>query len=313
MTLPIISVVIPTFRRPQLLLRAAKSVLNQTFINIELIIVIDGQDPITSRTVATLRDHRLRCVELSKNQGAPGARNRGVMEARGHWIAFLDDDDEWYSTKLEAQLETAKQVAQGYPIIACRLKVETPGGSYILPRRLPQDSEPVGDYLFVRRSLFRGEGSIATSMLLTTKILLLKYPFQAGLKRHQEADWLLRVSNYEQVNLQFVDAPLGILHIDEGRPRVSEAGGWKYSFEWVQACQKLLTPKAYSAFLLTAVGSFAAQENDWSAFSLILKEATKSGQPLPIQYGLFLGMWLIPKRLRQALRVKWLGRRRLKP
>ncbi|MEM7062780.1 MAG: glycosyltransferase family 2 protein [Cyanobacteria bacterium P01_B01_bin.77] len=310
MTLPVISVVIPTFRRPQLLLRAAKSVLTQTFTNIELIIVIDGQDPITRRAVATLRDNRLRCVELPNNRGAPSARNRGVMESRGHWIAFLDDDDEWYSTKLEEQLEAGQQVTQGYPIIACRLKVEAPGGSYILPRRLPQDSEPVGDYLFARSSLFRGEGSIATSMLLTTKVLLLKYPFRAGLKRHQEADWLLRVSNYEQVNLQFVDIPLGVLHIDQGRPRVSEAGSWKYSFEWIQACKKLLTPRAYSAFLLTAVGSFAAQENDWSAFGLILKEATKSGQSSPVQYGLFLGMWLIPKRLRQAIRVIWLGRQK---
>lgn len=310
MTLPIISVVIPTFNRPQLLLRAAKSVLTQTFTNIELIIVIDGPDPITRRTVATLRDNRLRCVKLSKNQGAPSARNRGVIEARGHWIAFLDDDDEWYSTKLEEQFEVGQQVTQGYPIIACRLKVKALGGSYILPRRLPQDSEPIGDYLFARTSLFRGEGSIATSMLLTTKTLLLKYPFKEGLKRHQEADWLLRVSNYEQVKLQFVDLPLGILHIEEGGPRVSETGGWKYSFEWIQTCKNLLTPRAYSAFLLTAVGSFASRENDWSAFRLILKEATKFGQPSPVQYGLFLGMWLVPKRLRQTLRVKWLGRQK---
>lgn len=310
MTLPIISVVIPTFRRPQLLLRAAKSVLNQTFTNIELIIVIDGQDSITRTAVSTLRDNRLRYVELSTNQGAPSARNRGVIEAYSDWIAFLDDDDEWYPTKLEEQLKAGRQITQGYPIIACRLKVEASGGSYVLPRRLPKDSEPVGDYLFARSSLFRGEGSIATSMLLTTKELLLKYPFQSGLKRHQEADWLLRVSSYEQVNLQFIDMPLGVLHIDSGRPRVSESGKWKYSFEWVQACKKLLTPRAYSAFLLTAVGAFAAQENDWSAFRLILKEAIKSGQPSPVQYGLFLGMWLIPKNLRQAVRVKWLGRQK---
>ncbi|MFG6106698.1 glycosyltransferase family 2 protein [Leptothoe sp. EHU-05/26/07-4] len=308
MTLPEVSIVIPTFRRPHLLLRAASSVLRQTVSNIELIIVIDGQDSTTQAAVATLQDHRVRCLELVENQGAPSARNRGVKEARGRWIAFLDDDDEWYSTKLEKQLFIARQAANEYPIIACLLKVQAPGGAYIVPRRLPRDLEPVGDYLFVRKSFFRGEGSLTTSMLFTAKELLQKYPFQEGLKRHQEADWLLRVSNYEQIELHFVNIPLGVLHIDSQTPRVSESGDWKYSFDWVKTRRNFLTPKAYSAFLLLAVSSVAAREKDWSAFWLIFREAVNSGQAYPRLYILFLGMWFIPQTVRQFIRVKWLGR-----
>lgn len=305
---PVITVVIPTFQRPQLLLRAAKSVLAQTFSDIELIIVIDGQGSVTHSAVSTLRDNRVRYLESPENQGAPSARNRGVKEARGHWIAFLDDDDEWYPTKLEKQLLIAKHLKERHPVVTCLLKVQARGGSYILPRRLPRASESVGDYLFVRKSLFRGEGSVATSMLFTTKELLLKYPFQKGLKRHQEADWLIRVSAYEQVELQFINEPLGILHIDSDKPRVSESGDWKYSFDWVQDCRSLLTPKAYAAFLLVSVSSVAAREKDWTAFWSILKESLKSGATYPIQYALFLGMWLIPQSLRQFIRIKWLSR-----
>lgn len=307
---PEVSIIIPTYRRPMLLKRAIKSVIGQTLHNIEIIIVLDGPDIETKQMLSCIQDERLLIVELSQNRGAPCARNQGVGHARGYWIAFLDDDDEWDPNKLEGQLLAAKQVSHGYPVIACRLQVQAPGGTYIIPRRLPRNSEPVGDYLFARSSLFRGEGSITTSMLLTTKELLLKYPFQGGLKRHQEADWLLRVSAHEQIELKFVDAPLGILHIESEGPRVSESGDWKYSLDWAKNRRDLLTPRAYAAFLLMAVSSVAAREKDWPAFIMILREVVQSGQPSLVQYGLFLGMWFVPQSLRRFIRVKWLSRQR---
>lgn len=305
---PEVSVIIPTHNRSSLVLRSVNSALKQTLQNIEVIVAIDGDEPETREALLENQDQRLKILELSQNKGASSARNQGVINARSNWIAFLDDDDEWYPEKLENQLLAANQVNRGYPIIACRLQVYASGGTYILPRRLPRDAEPVGDYLFARNSLFRGEGSIATSMLLTTKELLLKHPFQEGLKRHQEADWLLRVSAYEQIELQFVDAPLGVLHIESDGPRVSESGDWKYSLDWVQARRNLFTSRAYSAFLLTAVSSIAAREKAWLAFWVILREVMKSGRPSFVQCGLFFGMWFVPQTLRRFIRVKWLSR-----
>ncbi len=96
---PIISTVIPTRYRPLLVERAVKSVLAQTFQEIEVIVMIDGSDASTRAALAKIDDPRLKCVELQISGGAAAARNAGVSQAVGEWIAFLDDDDEWLPQK----------------------------------------------------------------------------------------------------------------------------------------------------------------------------------------------------------------------
>jgi glycosyltransferase involved in cell wall biosynthesis len=98
----LVSAVIPTRGRPEFLLRAVRSVLGQTLRKIEAVVVIDGQDPATERAVKMLarEDGRVRVIALPTSIGGSAARNRGVDEASGEWIAFLDDDDEWMPGKL---------------------------------------------------------------------------------------------------------------------------------------------------------------------------------------------------------------------
>src|SRR6267378_4252792 len=100
----LVSAVIPTRGRPELLLRAVRSVLAQTLREIEAVVVIDGQDPATEQAMETLarKDSRVRVIALPTSTGGSAARNRGVAEASGEWIAFLDDDDEWMPGKVEA-------------------------------------------------------------------------------------------------------------------------------------------------------------------------------------------------------------------
>ncbi|MEM6403664.1 MAG: glycosyltransferase, partial [Cyanobacteria bacterium P01_D01_bin.116] len=74
---PLVSVVIPTFHRPQLVKRAVISALTQTLQNIEVIVVIDGIDKDTSLTLGEIDDSRLQIIELSINQGACFARDFG--------------------------------------------------------------------------------------------------------------------------------------------------------------------------------------------------------------------------------------------
>ncbi len=309
--MPEVSVVIPTRFRPRLVERAIKSALAQTFQNLEVIVVIDGPDSETEQILRQIYDNRVRIFKLPENKGASHARNKGVDCASGTWIAFLDDDDEWMKEKIEMQLLVAQEITVGCPVVACRLFVQTESGSYLSPRRLPGALEPISEYLFVRKGLFRGEGSITTSMLTTTKALLQRYPFDENLKRHQEADWLLRVAKYDKLELRFVEKPLCILHAESDRPRISETGDWLYSFKWCKERKGLLTPKAYSAFLLTAVSAVAAREKSWSAFFMILREATSAVPLSSSQLRLFLGIWLVPQALRTRIRVKWLRIRQL--
>jgi glycosyltransferase involved in cell wall biosynthesis len=102
---PIVSVVIPTYNRAQWLRRAIMSVLNQTFQDYEIIVVDDGSSDNTQQVENGIRDRRIRYVRHDGNRGASTARNSGIRAARGEYIGFLDDDDEWLPQKLEKQLD----------------------------------------------------------------------------------------------------------------------------------------------------------------------------------------------------------------
>lgn len=101
---PLISVVIPVYNREKTILRALNSVLGQTYPNIEVIVVDDGSTDATVQIVRNCIDERVRLICLSGNQGANRARNAGISEAKGDYIAFQDSDDEWLTDKLEKQL-----------------------------------------------------------------------------------------------------------------------------------------------------------------------------------------------------------------
>jgi glycosyltransferase involved in cell wall biosynthesis len=107
-----VTVVIPAYNRAKTITYCLDSVCNQTVSPLEIIVVDDCS---TDDTVAVVNDYSLshssvRCVVLEKNAGAQAARNRGIMEARGEWIAFQDSDDEWVSDKLEKQIAALAMV-----------------------------------------------------------------------------------------------------------------------------------------------------------------------------------------------------------
>ena len=96
--------VIPAYDRATTIVAAIESVLRQTWADFELIVVDDGSKDGTAAAAASVADPRLRVVRLPANRGAAAARNTGAAEARGHWIAFQDSDDEWLPEKLARQL-----------------------------------------------------------------------------------------------------------------------------------------------------------------------------------------------------------------
>jgi len=101
---PTVSVIIPTFNRAHLVGRAIHSVLVQTYQDFEIIVVDDGSTDNTEKVIKSFNDPRIRYVRHEKNKGGSAARNTGIKTARGKYIAFLDDDDEWLPEKLEKQI-----------------------------------------------------------------------------------------------------------------------------------------------------------------------------------------------------------------
>jgi len=112
---PMISVVIPTFNRGKKTIAAVESVLAQTYPNLEIIIVDDGSTDESFQTIQRFvsqsvgESPRIVCV-TQKNQGASTARNTGIANARGDYIAFLDSDDCWEPEKLDRQIKALTQL-----------------------------------------------------------------------------------------------------------------------------------------------------------------------------------------------------------
>ncbi len=102
--IPLISVIIPTYNRASLIKRSAESVLNQTYTNLELIIVDDGSTDNTKEVIDSINDERVIYVK-QENKGCCAARNNGINLARGKYIAFQDSDDVWHTNKLEKQIK----------------------------------------------------------------------------------------------------------------------------------------------------------------------------------------------------------------
>jgi len=104
---PTVSVIIPTYNRPELLRRAVESVLQQTFRDLEVIIVDEGscEETYLSNAKTSHLDNRVRYVYKKENRGPAAARNDGIRMASGRYVAFLDDDDVWLSEKLEKQVQ----------------------------------------------------------------------------------------------------------------------------------------------------------------------------------------------------------------
>jgi glycosyltransferase involved in cell wall biosynthesis len=106
----LVSVIIPTYKRPDKLDKAMNSVIKQTYNNWELIIVDDNnQDDKyrqeTKRFIKKyLRNPKIKYIKHKKNKVGAAARNTGIKNAQGEFIAFLDDDDKWYNSKLEKQV-----------------------------------------------------------------------------------------------------------------------------------------------------------------------------------------------------------------
>lgn len=307
MTAPRVSVVIPTARRPLLVRRAVESVLGQSLLDLEVIVVLDGRDADTLASLATLSDPRLRLLVNERPLGACGARNAGAAAARGCWLGFLDDDDEWLPNKLERQLAgrpAGEADGAADVVVTCLSHVVTPTGRYLWPRRLYDGSIPLDEYLFDRRSLLKGDAFIQTSSLLLPARLFRALGFSA-LHQHEEWDLLLRAVKREGAALVMVPEAL-VVHYAEGpAASLSAAFAWRDSLAWISSLEPLVTRRALSGFCLTVVAPQPARAGEYGAFLPLLGHAWRHGAPTALQMLLFLVIWSVPMGLRQSLRGLW--------
>jgi glycosyltransferase involved in cell wall biosynthesis len=109
-----VSVVIPTRDRPQMLGLGLCSVLRQQGVDVEVLVVDDGDRPGTAALIDRIGIERVHLLRNSGPPGVSGARNSGIAAATGDWIAFLDDDDLWAPGKVASQLTAAEKACAGW-------------------------------------------------------------------------------------------------------------------------------------------------------------------------------------------------------
>jgi glycosyltransferase involved in cell wall biosynthesis len=200
---PLVSVVIPTYKRPDMLGRAIDSVLNQTYDNIEIIVVDDNdEDSEYRKETEEFMDKyadidNLVYLKHTENKGGSAARNTGIKTSEGEYIAFLDDDDIWVNTKLKKQIEVFKN-NNNLGLVYCRM--------YSFKNNTGE--------VYHKKKIKLVNGSIYTDMLemnyigtptaLVKKICFQKVGlFDIDLLSRQDHDMFLRISkNYD---IDYVD------------------------------------------------------------------------------------------------------------
>lgn len=198
-----ISVIIPTHNRPEQLKRAVDSVLGQTYKDLEVIVVDDGLEKRADEVINDLNDSRLKYIQHSEERGGSAARNTGIKNASGEFIAFLDDDDEWVPHKLATQMaqfeSTLRDVGFCFSAVENIYSDTKRSGKHITT--VPSG---IGDYHELALSYFKS--------LLTVTLVIKKYVFdEVGLfdekfPSHQEADLMIRVT--EKFKGLGIDKPL---------------------------------------------------------------------------------------------------------
>lgn len=158
---PLVSVVIPTYNKPALLLKALDSVFAQALTDYEVIVVNDGSTDDTVLRLQPLAD-RLRLITQS-NQGIGAARNRGIAEARGKYVALLDHDDWWLPEKLSTQVAFLERAPDCIAAVVPYATSTAPDRPVVDPRDVTDASNHIARPL---RCLADGKLFINTSALM---------------------------------------------------------------------------------------------------------------------------------------------------
>lgn len=125
----LVSVVMPTYKRSEKLLRAVDSVLSQTYTHVELLLVNDNEPDdefsleLKKKVEKYFEDERFKLILQEKHINGAVARNVGIREAKGEYIAFLDDDDWWEKEKIEHQIKELENLSEEWGGVSCKFRL----------------------------------------------------------------------------------------------------------------------------------------------------------------------------------------------
>lgn len=214
-----VSVIIPTYKRSEILKRAVNSVLSQTLSDIQLI-VVDDNDPfdenryLTEQVMAAFIDNpKVFYLKHEKNKNGAAARNTGIRKATGEYITFLDDDDEFEPKRLEIMSKYMDTLSSGWGACYSGYKKYMKYGSI---QHCAESAE--GDLLTraLMRSLYIGSGS---NLFFRNSVVKDIGVFDESFVRNQDLEYLVRV--LKKYKMSYVNEDLLTIHFDKRAVRLS--------------------------------------------------------------------------------------------
>lgn len=201
-----VTVIIPTYKRCDMLGRAIDSVLNQSYKNVEIIVVDDNDNnseyrKLTEEFMKKYNDcENLIYLKHKKNMNGAVARNTGLSKASGKYIAFLDDDDEFLVDKLGRQVETLRDLSDEYGAVYCGFNIVR--GSKVIKSIRPQ----LQGNLFKDLLLMEWGTGSGSNVLFRRNVFNEIGVYDTTLVRHQDWDILLRM--FKNFKIGVIDEPL---------------------------------------------------------------------------------------------------------
>ena len=237
---PLFSVVIPTYQRRDAVVAAVLSALEQTVAVIEVIVVIDGSTDGTELALGAINDPRLTII-VQDNRGASAARNAGIDQARGRYIAFLDCDDRFlphHLADLLPLLEESEDIVAYGQVLADRGE----GRNFLKPPRAIARNERVDRYLMCDR------GFIQTSSVALSRSLAKRVRYREDVKFGDDTDFAVRLS-LAGGRFMMAERPGTIWTDRQAEDRLSQVRGSIGSLAWLKDLRPHISARAFSGYM----------------------------------------------------------------
>ena len=255
---PLVSVVMPIHNRAQYVQPTINSVLNQTFKNFELIIVDDKSDDIIQleKLVDEISDERLKLLKLLSKENGSIARNTGIDNAKGSYIAFIDSDDLWYPNKLESYINALEDTSN-HTIFYSRINLN----EKISPMKSIKSNQLISDYLFI------DDEHIHTSTLFLSTSFAKQIRFDPKHIKHQDYGFLFDAES--RANFKFIDKELASISADTNLVHLGRMFNPDFSIFFRDKYKNSFSKKSFSEFTVRRIISPAVREKKYIYLNLI--------------------------------------------
>lgn len=233
-----VSVITPVYNAEEFLAETIESVLEQTYKSFEFLLIDDCSTDTSADIVKAYakKDSRVRYIKLAENSGAAVARNKGLEEAQGRFIAFVDSDDKWYPEKLEKQLNY--------------MKTENKAFTYTKYERISEEGEFLGAPDFPSRLNYSGllkNTAIACSTVVIDRDVIGDFRMPLVRKGQDTATWLKILKTHDYAYL--VDEVLNQYRSRAGSLSSDKFGALKRTWNTYRNIEKLPLHKAIYYFV----------------------------------------------------------------